>query len=156
MSAAVSLYCCLETLTEACRCMHETALQWHSLMCHYCLKEHTSGVGVVSQLLETLCHQTALYCSKLLKSEGGEGAVECSEEVHASLDTVAELLGQLLLVRETQQRLLAAHMTPSSKAGEDEGLSPCQWPSAMNEVSRHVSLGATGYFSIPSLFSVQA
>ncbi len=129
---------------EACKCMQETTLHWRSLILHYFLKEHTSGVGMVSQLQETLCHQTALYCSKLLKSEGGESSedgVECCEEVHASLDSVAELLGQLLLLRETQQRLLATHLrlaTPTNGTGEGEGLPPCQWPAAMDEVSMYV------------------
>lgn len=109
---------------ETCHCMHEMALQWRTVMCHYHLKEHVSGVGVVSQLRETLCHQTALYCSKLLRSEGGEGSVECCQQVQASLDSVADLLGQLLLVREIQQRLLVEHFAVSETTEENT----VSWP----------------------------
>ena len=144
VSAAVSLCCGLERLTEACQGLHDSATHLYSLTPRCFFSEHTCAVGVSSQLLETLCHQTALYCSKLLRGEGrgregGEGLEECCEQLHASLDSVAELLGQLLLVREIEQNLLSAQfrsqLPSTSGTGKDEGNVSCQWPPATDQVS---------------------
>lgn len=69
--AVVGLCCALETLVEDSKLLHEGCLQWCSYMPHYPLMEHTSGVDVTSQLQQTLCHQTALYCTKLMKVRKG-------------------------------------------------------------------------------------
>lgn len=76
-SHAVSLCCCLEALTEASKSVHESCLQWASLMPHYLLLEHTSAVDVSSELLRTLCHQTTLYCTKLLQVSCLDGVWTC-------------------------------------------------------------------------------
>ena len=65
--AAVSLCCCLEVLVEASKTFHEESLQWHSLMRDYLVLEHSSAVEVSLELQQTLCQQTALYCTKMLK-----------------------------------------------------------------------------------------
>ena len=63
----VALCCALEILVEDSKLLHEVCLQWRSYMAHYPLMEHTSGVDVTVRLQQTLCHQTALYCTKLMK-----------------------------------------------------------------------------------------
>lgn len=66
-SLALSLCCCLERLVEGNKAIHQASLQYHSLMAGYLLIEHTSALDVTSQLQQTLCHKTALYCKKLMK-----------------------------------------------------------------------------------------
>lgn len=62
-------------------------------------------------------------------------AMECCDEVHGSLENVSGLLGQLLLVRVLQEKLLATHLHPHTPhnttgtrldTGEDSHT--LQWP----------------------------
>ena len=109
--------------------MEEITRHWHTLLSNSLTSKHMTGVDVISQLQERLCHQTALYCSKLVKSEEGD-AGECCEELHTSLDNVAELLGQLIVVRPTYQGLqLHTQTTPTNKLHP-----PCQWPATLDKV----------------------
>lgn len=59
----------------------------------------------------------------MCQSEGPGATEECCQEVSTSLDAVSELLGQLLLVREVQQRLLlsrTSHTPNHPSRGNDE------------------------------------
>ena len=68
-------------------------------------------------------------------------SAECCQEVYNSLDTVMQLLGQLVLVREIQQRLLMSRLSdhtprtdhtptsaPSSRKNSQSAEGGLQWP----------------------------
>lgn len=61
-------------------------------------------------------HNNYMYCYKcsnnIVQGEESTGIAECCQEVHSSLDTVAEVLGQLLLVRAVQHRVLVTYLHP--------------------------------------------
>lgn len=66
-------------------------------------------------------------------------AMECCDEVHGSLENVSGLLGQLLLVRGLQEKLLATHLHPhthnttssittGTRLDTEEDSHTLQWP----------------------------
>lgn len=67
-----------------------------------------------------------MWC--VLQSREKAGVEECCQEVQTSLDTVAELLGQLLLLREVQRRLVHSTTTSQQDTAMEEELHHLKWP----------------------------
>ena len=64
----VGMCCCMETLIEASKSLHEECVRWSVLTTgHFPLREHATALNMTLQLQQTLCHQTALYATKLMK-----------------------------------------------------------------------------------------
>lgn len=65
----MSLCCYLQALAEGSKALHLVCQEWRLLMADWdCpLLEQTSAMDLTSQLQSTVCHKTALYCTRLMK-----------------------------------------------------------------------------------------